>query len=132
MRKARSEKASPPIAPWTLHSASGADDASFDQPSEFAGALRKAMTEVQDMEILFAVREQNVETVRALNRSLKTGSLTGVTDCTSARKPSEAVRCFHWPTELTARAIGKSLIIGRLRPMYDYPKDPVVRLIRAF
>ena len=29
------------------------------------------MTEAQDMEILFAVWEQNVETVRALNRSLK-------------------------------------------------------------
>jgi DNA recombination protein Rad52 len=75
VRKARREKASPPIGPWLLHSASGAEEASFDQPSEFAGALRKAMTEARDIELLFAVWEQNVETVRALNRSLKQDAL---------------------------------------------------------
>ena len=71
VRKARNEKAAPPIGPWVLRSASGAEEASFDQPSEFAGALRKAMTEANDIELLFAIWEQNVETVRALNRSLK-------------------------------------------------------------
>ena len=71
VRKARGEKASPPIGPWVLRSASGADEASFDKPSEFAGALRNAMTEAQDIELLFAIWEHNVETVRALNRSLK-------------------------------------------------------------
>jgi DNA recombination protein Rad52 len=75
VRKARSEKASPPIGPWVFRPASGTDDASFDKPSEFAGALRKAMTEARDIEILFAIWEQNVETVRALNRSLKQGAL---------------------------------------------------------
>ena len=34
VRKARNEKASPPIDPWVLRSASGADKASFDTPSE--------------------------------------------------------------------------------------------------
>ena len=58
--KRRSEKASPPIGPWILRSASGADEASFDRPSEFAGALRKAMTEANDIELLFAIWEQNV------------------------------------------------------------------------
>jgi len=71
VRKARSEKALLPTGPWLLHSASGAEEASFDKPSEFAGALQKAMTEAQDMEILFDIWEQNVETVRALNWSLK-------------------------------------------------------------
>ena len=71
VRKARSEKASPPIGPWVLRSATGAEEASFDKPSEFAGALRKAMTEADDIELLFAIWEQNVDTVRALNRSLK-------------------------------------------------------------
>ena len=71
VRKARGEKASPPIGPWVLRSASGADEASFDTPSEFAGALRNSMTEARDIELLFAIWEQNVETVRALNRSLK-------------------------------------------------------------
>ena len=71
VRKARGEKTSPPIGPWVLRSATGADEASFDKPSEFAGALRKAMTEAHDIELLFAIWEQNVETVRALNRSFK-------------------------------------------------------------
>ena len=75
VRKARSEKASPPIGPWVLRSASGAEEASFDKPSEFAGALRKAMSEARDIELLFAIWEQNVETVRALNRSLKQDAL---------------------------------------------------------
>jgi Rad52/22 family double-strand break repair protein len=75
VRKARSKKASPPIGPWLLHAASGAEEASFEKPSEFAGALRKAMTEATDIELLFAVWEQNVETVRALSRSLKQDAL---------------------------------------------------------
>jgi hypothetical protein len=75
VRKARSQKTSMPIGPWMLRSASGANEATFDKPSEFAGALRKAMTEADDIEVLFAVWEQNVDTVRALNRSLKQEAL---------------------------------------------------------
>ncbi len=71
VRKARCEKAAPPIGPWILRSASGVEGASFEKPSEFAGALRKAMSDVNDIELLFAIWEQNVDTVRALNRSLK-------------------------------------------------------------
>jgi Rad52/22 family double-strand break repair protein len=71
VRKARGETTSPAIGPWVLRSATGADEASFDTPSAFASALRKAMTEAHDIELLFAIWEQNVETVRALNRSLK-------------------------------------------------------------
>src|SRR6476620_10928099 len=40
-------------------------------PSEFAGALGNALTKANDIEVLFALWEQNVATVRALNRSLK-------------------------------------------------------------
>jgi hypothetical protein len=75
VRKARSEKTSVPTGPWVLHSASGTEEASFDQPSEFAGVLRKSMSEARDIELLFAIWEQNVETVRALNRSLKQDAL---------------------------------------------------------
>src|SRR5262249_14006871 len=60
---------------WILRSPSGPDEASFDTPSEFAGALRLAMSEAKDIELLFAIWEQNVETVRALNKSLKQESL---------------------------------------------------------
>jgi hypothetical protein len=75
VRKAREEKASPPLGPWILRSASGAEEASFDKPSEFAGALRNAMTDSRDIEFLFAIWDKNVETIRALNRSLKQEAL---------------------------------------------------------
>jgi hypothetical protein len=75
VRKMRSGKNAPAIGPWVLRSASGADESTFDQPSAFAAALRQAMSEARDIELLFAIWEQNVETVRALNRSLKQDSL---------------------------------------------------------
>ena len=71
VRKARTIKSSAPIGPWVLHSPAGAQEASFDKPSEFAAALRKSMSEARDIEILFAIWEQNVDTVRALNKHLK-------------------------------------------------------------
>src|SRR6516162_1399270 len=50
VRKAKQEKAAPLIGPWVLRSASGDEEASFDAPSEFAGALRQAITEARDIE----------------------------------------------------------------------------------
>ena len=44
-------------------------------PVNLPAALRQAMSEAKDIEVLFAVWERNVETVRALNRSLKQESL---------------------------------------------------------
>ena len=76
-----------PIGPWILRSASGADEASFDKPSEFAGALRTAMSEARDIELLFAIWEQNVDTVRALKQEPETRGIAEVWDCASARKP---------------------------------------------
>jgi hypothetical protein len=75
VRKTRNGQATPAISPWALRSASGADEASLDRPSDFAAALRNAMSKDKDIELLFAVWEQNVETVSALNRSLKQDSL---------------------------------------------------------
>jgi DNA recombination protein Rad52 len=75
VRKIRREKAAPAIGPWVLRLASGGDEASFDQPSEFAAALRQAMSSALDIELLFAIWEQNVDTVRALNRSMKQHAL---------------------------------------------------------
>jgi Rad52/22 family double-strand break repair protein len=71
----RRARGAPAKGPWVLQSTSGSDVISFDKPSEFASALRKLMSEAQDIEILFAIWEQNVETVRALNRSLRQDSL---------------------------------------------------------
>jgi hypothetical protein len=46
-------------------------NSSFDKPEEFAEALRTAMNKATDIELLFAIWEQNVDTVRILNKSLK-------------------------------------------------------------
>ena len=70
IRKRRDFRSSPALGPWVLRSESGAERSSFNKPSEFAAALRTAMSEARDIELLFALWEQNVETVRAINRSL--------------------------------------------------------------
>jgi hypothetical protein len=46
----------------------------FDKPKAFLASLRDAMTSAPDIEQLFAVWEQNVETVRAINKQLKCSS----------------------------------------------------------
>ena len=71
IRKCRGVKMAPLSGPWILRSASGSEQATLKKPSEFAAALRKAMSEAQDIEVLFALWEHNVETVRVLNRSLR-------------------------------------------------------------
>jgi hypothetical protein len=70
IRKRRDFSPSPALGPWVLRSESGAKRSSFNKPSEFAAALRTAMSEARDIELIFALWEQNVETVRAINRSL--------------------------------------------------------------
>ena len=70
IRKRRDFRSAPALGPWVLRSESGTERSSFNKPSEFAAALRTAMSEARDIEILFALWEQNVETVRAINRSL--------------------------------------------------------------
>ena len=70
IRKRRDWRAAPALGPWVLRSETGLERSSFNKPSEFAGALRTAMSGARDIEILFALWEQNVETVRAINRDL--------------------------------------------------------------
>jgi len=70
IRKRRDLRTAPALGPWVLRSESGNERSSFNKPSEFAAALRAAMSAVRDIEILFALWEHNVETVRAINRSL--------------------------------------------------------------
>ena len=71
VRKSRGGKSILSSGPWIIRSASGGEEASFDRPSEFAAALRKAMGEAKDIEMLFGIWEQNVATLRALNKHLK-------------------------------------------------------------
>jgi hypothetical protein len=70
IRKRRDFRARPTLGPWVVRSESGAERLKFHKTSEFAAALRTAMSEARDIEMLFALWEQNVETVRAINRSL--------------------------------------------------------------
>ena len=76
VRKGRSGKASPGkdlAGPWMLRSATGTPGATFEKAHDFVEALRKAMSDVQDIELLYAIWEQNVETVRALHRHHRQG-----------------------------------------------------------
>ena len=70
IRKRRDPRVAPPLGPWAFRSESGAERSSFTKPSEFAAALSAALSEAKDIERLFALWEQNVDTVRAINRSL--------------------------------------------------------------
>ena len=129
VRKARTFKASPSIGPWLLRSATGAEEASFDKPSEFAGALRTAMSEARDIELLFAIWEQNVDTVRALNRSLKQEALpkSGI----APRLVNHLKQCaiaLVKPGNQTSTAQTK----GKPQRLNRRPQVPVLRLIKAF
>ena len=91
VRKIRAGKIAPPIGPWILRSASAGEETRFDHPSAFAAALRQAMSEAPDIELLFAIWEQNVETVRALNRSLKQDFFAAVWNCAPIGGAPEAL-----------------------------------------
>jgi hypothetical protein len=56
--------------PWILRSASGAFLKNFAAAEAFAAGLRDAMRGAPDIEQLFTIWEQNVTTVRSINRSL--------------------------------------------------------------
>ena len=70
VRKRRGATIAATSGPWILRAASGAEQASVDRPSDFATGLRNAMSAAQDIELLFAIWEQNVATLRAISRSL--------------------------------------------------------------
>src|SRR5262245_32330407 len=78
VRKPRSERAAATehdsVGPWVLRSSTGSSLRTLEQPDEFAAALRKALSEAHDIELLFGVWEQNVETVRILNKCSKNRS----------------------------------------------------------
>jgi hypothetical protein len=57
--------------PWILRSAAGEPSGTFAEPNDFDKALRSAMTEAPNIELLFAIWEQNSATVRALSYALK-------------------------------------------------------------
>jgi Rad52/22 family double-strand break repair protein len=69
-RKAIGLSVSSDRKPWVLRTGKGDSGQSFDKPDEFAEALRVAMTKATDIELLFAIWEQNVDTVRILNKCL--------------------------------------------------------------
>ena len=75
VRKSRSNAPSPveelPPGPWMLRSATGASVGGHEDPKQFIEALRAAMSGARDIELLYDVWEQNIETVRALHRHLK-------------------------------------------------------------
>ena len=56
----------PRSRPWVLRSASGSSISRHDMPAAFIASLRQAMTEAKDIELLYDLWEQNVDTLRTL------------------------------------------------------------------
>ena len=56
--------------PWVLRSRVGAPIASHDKPEDFVEALRRAMSDAHDIELLYDLWEQNIETLRILHRCI--------------------------------------------------------------
>ncbi len=79
--KPRSDKGETPepkdSGPWVLRSATGSPQKTLEKPEGFAAELRNAMDNAKDIEALFAVWEQNVETVRGIARSMRDRSSDG-------------------------------------------------------
>ena len=74
VRKARGtsigqESEKPQIGPWVLRSSSGKPVSSHDTTTELIETLKQAMSEADDIELLYDVWEQNIETLRVLHRS---------------------------------------------------------------
>ena len=55
--------------PWVLRSNTGKPVSSHETETSFVGALKQAMSETHDIELLYDVWEQNIETLRVLHRS---------------------------------------------------------------
>jgi hypothetical protein len=61
--------------PWILRSASGEDGASFQKVADFVASLSQAMTAAKDIELLYDLWEQNLATVRVLNRRVRSAGV---------------------------------------------------------
>ncbi len=59
------------IGPWVLHADDGKHVKTYDKPEDYVEALRRLMSSAPDIERLFARWEQNLATVRRLNRRMK-------------------------------------------------------------
>ena len=69
--KAASGSATAHVGPWVLRSASGSSVASHDNARDFVDALKQTMSNASDIECLYDVWEQNIDTLRAVHRSWK-------------------------------------------------------------
>ena len=69
--KAKTDTAQVAKGPWILRSVTGVPTGTFVELNDFDKALRSAMSEAQNIELLFAIWEQNIATVRALSYALK-------------------------------------------------------------
>jgi hypothetical protein len=60
--------------PWVLRSGTGTTIATHESPNDFVDALRRAMSEASDIELLYEVWERNLEAVRAVHRISNDGA----------------------------------------------------------
>ena len=72
-RRAPVSTADDQTGPWVLRSGTGAPVASHENTIDFIEALRQAMSEAGDIELLYEVWQRNLEAVRAVHRISKDG-----------------------------------------------------------
>jgi DNA recombination protein Rad52 len=79
VRKSRTDKKSglihPPYGPLVMRSATGGAMAKFDKVEDFTMALREALNNARNVELLFDTWKQNLETVRLINNSATQNSI---------------------------------------------------------
>jgi hypothetical protein len=66
-RQGRNERLA--VAPWVLRSSTGKPISSNDTANSFIYALKGAMSEAHDIELLYDMWEANIETLRLIHRS---------------------------------------------------------------
>ena len=57
--------------PWPLRAADGAEIANYLGSNDFIAALRRSMSDAEDIETLYDLWEQNINTLRAIHRNSK-------------------------------------------------------------
>ena len=93
------------IGPWVLRSSTGKPVSSHDTAKSFVEALKQAMSEAHDIELLYDVWEQNIETLRVLHRS--TNERPGIVPTMVSHLRACAVDLVKRASNGSAHAVGK-------------------------
>ena len=118
------------LGPWVLHSSGGKPISTHEASKTFIEALKQAMSEADDIELLYDVWEQNIETLRVLHRSTNElrWSATGPSASTTLSRgfvPPSASPCTTVSANWTRPP--RSRCTASRRPPTRSPWEPATR-----